>query len=276
MSTAVKPRRRVTILGAGYTGQFLIRRLLRAGYEVAATSRRSPDHPNLPPDLRWIRFDLEDQRTFPNITPTWGLVWLFPPVPLPAVQEFAQSRATAFERTVVIGTTSSYLQQQEGEIVTEAAPLDVVSARVAGESFLQGAGALVLRSAGIYGPGRNPLDWLRWGRIPGASAYVNLVHADDLAAAIVAGLESPIRSEDFIVTDGMPVQWGTIAAWAVERKYLTDVPWSGSAGRLSRRLSNAKILSLLHPALTHPDLFEELEHLEGGAQLPNIEISPAP
>lgn len=175
-----------------------------------------------------------------------------------------------------MGTTSSYLQQGEGDIVSEVAPLDLESPRVKGEALLQKAGALVLRSAGIYGPGRNPLDWLRSGRISSGAGFVNLVHADDLAAAIATGLESSIRSEDFIITDGTPMQWGTIAAWAVKMKYLTDVPWSGSAGRLSRRLSNAKMVSLLNPSLTHTDLFGELEHLEGGAQLPNIEMSPAP
>lgn len=276
MSTSTQSRRRVTVLGAGYTGRFLIRRLLEAGYEVIATSRRPPHDPNPPPDFKWVPFDLEDERTFSNIAPSWGLVWLFPPVPLQAVREFAKPRGTAFDRIVVVGTTSSYLQQREDEIITEAAPLDGESQRVKGEVLLQEAGAVVLRSAGIYGPGRNPLDWLRWGRIASGGGYVNLVHADDLAGAIVAGLESSIRSEDFIVTDGAPVQWGTIASWAVKKKLLTEVPWSGSARRQSRRLSNAKLLTLLRPSLTHVDLFGELDRLEGGAQLPNIEMSPAP
>jgi nucleoside-diphosphate-sugar epimerase len=276
VSTSARPRRRVTVLGAGYTGRFLIRRLLESGYDVVATSRRPPDDPASRPNLRWIPFDLENQSTYRNVTPSWGLVWLFPPLPLPPLREFAQSRDAAFERTVVVGTTSSYLQKSEGDSVTEAAPLDVGSPRVEGEALLQEAGALVLRSAGIYGPGRNPLDWLRWGRISGGAGYVNLLHADDLAAAIVAGLESSIRSEHFIVTDGTPMPWGTIAAWAMKQKFLSDVPWSGSAGRLSRRLSNAKMLSLLHPPLTHTDLFGELKLLEGGAQLPNMEVSPAP
>jgi nucleoside-diphosphate-sugar epimerase len=273
---STQPRRRVTILGAGYTGRFLIRRLLDAGYDVIATRRRPPDHPDPRPDLRWIPFDLEDEGTYHNIEPSWGVVWLFPPVPLAHVREFLKSRGAAFERSVVIGTTSSYLQKDDGDIVTEAAPIDVASPRVEGETLLQEEGAVVLRSAGIYGPGRNPLDWLRLGRIPGGEGYVNLVHADDLAAAIVAGLESSIRSDHFIVTDGTPMQWGAIAAWALKRNLLTDVPWSGSAGRPWRRLSNAKLLSLLHPSLTHTDLFGELERLENGVQLPNIEMSPAP
>jgi len=276
VSASAQPRRRVTILGAGYTGRFLIRCLLDAGYEVVATRRRPPAHAVSHPALRWTAFDLENPGTCENVPPSWGLVWSFPAEPRPAVESFARALPLLAERVVVIGTTSSYLQEAEDDLVTESSPLDLSSPRVEGESVLQNAGAVVLRSAGIYGPGRNPLDWLRNGRISSGAKYVNLVHAEDLAAAIAAGLESSVRSDHFIVTDGTPMQWGTIAAWAAKKGFLSDVQWRGSAGLSSRRLSNAKMLSVLHPSLTHASLFGELERLEGGGQLPNMETSPAP
>ena len=74
--------------------------------------------------------------------------------------------------------------------IDESAPIDLTKPRVQGEEYLRNEhGAIVLRVAGIYGPGRNPLDWIRQGRVGPSRKYVNLIHVEDLAAICLAALE---------------------------------------------------------------------------------------
>ena len=141
--------------------------------------------------------------------------------------------------------------------------------RVQGEEVLMEEGAVVLRSAGIYGPplgqlnARNPLDWLRAGMIASPESYLNLIHVKDLARTIVTALESEVSGDHFIVSDGTPRRWKEIEAWAVERGFVQAIRYSGLPPRgPSRRLSNHKLLFGLAPKLQNTDLYAELAVLE--------------
>lgn len=257
-------KRKVVLLGgSGYTGRVLAHVFSVLDHDVVSTSR-SParNFASIGPAVQ-VKFDLGEKTTWHNVPPAWSLVWLFPADPVDAVREFADRRLNNFERIVVIGTTSSYLQKEEGEIVTEQSPLDISKPRVAGEMYLQELGAIVLRSGGIYGLGRNPLDWLRNGLVTNANKYVNLVHVEDLALTVVAALESSLQGEHFIVTDGTPHRWNEIAEWARVRGFLPHIELHNEPSADSRRLSNTKLIAKLHPWLIHLDLFKELQKLEG-------------
>ena len=99
-------------------------------------------------------------------------------------------------RFIYISTTGVY-GTAGGEWVDEETPPDPQRdggrASLAAEQVLAahplGARSIILRLAGIYGPGRVPfLDKLRAGEpIPAPSAgYLNLIHVDDAAAVVVA------------------------------------------------------------------------------------------
>ncbi len=255
--------RSVVVLGAGYTGEILIRQFLKRGVAVTATRRSWGTNPSAFDAVSRIEFDLANPSTWRSLPAADAAAWLFPAEPPEQVALFAHRHLREIPRWTVIGTTSSYHSPGEGEIVTEASPLDMSVARVQGEEKLRMLGANVLRAAGIYGPGRNPLDWLRGGRIAGEERTVNLIHVEDLAAAVIASLESAFEGEHFIVCDGRPRRWGSIASWAINRGYIRDVKYDASTtARSSRELSNAKLLELLKPPMSHADLFEELELLE--------------
>ncbi len=255
--------RSVVVLGAGYTGEFLVRRLLDRGVAVTATRRSWGTIPSAFDAANRIGFDLANPSTWGSLPAADAAAWLFPAEPPEEVASFARHHIQKIPRWTVIGTTSSYHPVGEGDIVTEATPLDTTVSRVRGEEVLRMLGANILRAAGIYGPGRNPLDWLRGGRIAGEERTVNLIHVEDLAAAVVASLESAFEGEHFIVCDGRPRRWGSIASWAIERGYIRDVRYDASTrARSSRELSNAKLIELLKPPMSHSDLFEELELLE--------------
>jgi len=85
------------------------------------------------------------------------------------------------------------------------------------------ASAFVLRLAGLYGPGRHLyLDRLRSGdcRFAGSpESWLNLIHRDDAAAALLRCLDASGISGHFVynVSDGNPATRGEIIHWLAER-----------------------------------------------------------
>ena len=255
----------VTILGAGFTGGALVRLLAEKKFSFVASRRHPPAAGE-----EYIRFDLGDRSSWDAVPASRACAWLFPAEPGGMVREFLQTMSGRLGRVVVVGTTSSYLVRAEGVTVSESTPLDRTLPRVQGELEALAQGAVVLRAAGIYGPvsaglpDRNPLDWLRRGMIASREKLVNLIHVDDLAAAILSAAQSDAGGEEFIVTDGTPRRWGEIEEWGRKRGFLEEVRYSAAAGGVSRKLSSARLHARLRPNFTHTDLFAELTKLEGG------------
>ena len=119
----------------------------------------------------------------------------------------------------------------------------------------------MLHVAGIYGPGRNPLDWIRQGRVGPSRKYVNLIHVEDLAAICLLALEKGKPGEAYNVSDGQPHIWNEICTTAQQRWGVaaTAEKEDRSSGK---RISNAKLRAELGYALKHPDLYEALALIE--------------
>jgi nucleoside-diphosphate-sugar epimerase len=133
---------------------------------------------------------------------------------------------------------------------------------VQGEEYLrEHHGAIVLRVAGIYGPGRNPLDWIRQGRVGPSRKYVNLIHVEDLVVICLQALEKGKPGEIYNVSDGTPRTWDEICATAKERWGVTatKVEEPRSSGK---RISTAKLRAELGYVQRHPDLYEALALIE--------------
>jgi len=259
----------VTLLGTGYTGTALSELLVSAGSSVTSTYRPGSLRPAAVKAS--VAFDLADPSTWSSIPASDATVWVFPAEPPERVRIFLSQVADRLGRIVAIGSSSSYLQAGPDELVSESNAPDLRQPRVQGENILMAAHALVLRSAGIYGPAlgphraRNPLDWLRSGRIASPERFVNLIHVQDLAQCILSALVSSDTAEDFIVSDGTPRRWKEIEGWARGQGFIQDVHYAvETPGRPSRRLSNEKLLRRLAPVLNHRSLFDELVLLEGG------------
>ena len=180
------------------------------GWTVHATSRNPLNNlAGIPSDQR-LRFDLEQPSTWLNIPAQADLIWCFPATPLEQVQAFARTLNAPPRRIVVLGSTSAYeASDHSAEYpppwIDESAPIDLTKPRVQGEEYLREYhGAIVLRVAGIYGPGRNPLDWIRQGRVGPSRKYVNLIHVEDLAAICLLALEQGKPGETYNVSDGTP------------------------------------------------------------------------
>lgn len=225
-------RRPWVIIGCGYTGTRLARRLLAAGATVRAT-RRTPEAtrelaaelgPVAGGRLATMALDLAALATLatpaapadaaagePGQLATWLagaiLVDAAPPVPGNARGEahlVACAAAADARRIVYISSTGVY-PPGDGSWTDEDAPVGPASdqgqARLAAENaILDGARAsaieaVSLRAAGIYGPGRGVPTRLHQGtyRIIGdGDTFVSRIHVDDLVAVILAAATVPL------------------------------------------------------------------------------------
>jgi len=261
---AVSP---LVVLGSGYTGRMLHRMATSQGWTVHATSR-NPLHnlADIPSELR-VKFDLEQSSTWLNIPAKADLLWCFPATPLEQVRAFAHTLDAPPRRIVILGSTSAYEGSDHSAEypppwIDESALIDQSKPRVQGEEYLrEHHGAIVLRVAGIYGPGRNPLDWVRQGRVGPSRKYVNLTHVEDLAAICLAAIEKGKPGETYNVSDGTPYLWSEICTTAQKRWGVA--PAAAKEDRSSgKRISTAKLRSELGYVVKHPDLYEALALIE--------------
>jgi len=131
-----------------------------------------------------------------------------------------------------------------------------------------GVSSVVLRLAGIYGPGRTPRkDLLLAGEpIPApADGYLNLIHVDDAAAVVLAAQRAP-TPRTYVVSDGHPAQrreyYLELARLlkAPAPTFVDAPPSSPAAQRAAadKRVSNARLLRELDVRLAYPSYREGL------------------
>ncbi|HSM10775.1 MAG TPA: hypothetical protein VK827_04320 [Lysobacter sp.] len=231
-----------TILGAGYVGRALLAR-----FPHADATHRQPTH--VP---RIHAFDLDQPRTWGN-PPLAGrtVVWTFPAAPLECVRRFHGAHLRDAAGLIVLGSTSAYRLGDAGAVsavtVDESAPLDLEQPRVQGEEWLRAQGATVLQLAGIFGPGREPVDWLRRGRIKDGARLVNLVHVDDIVSVIAHLLVQPMPGQRLNVANGEPAAWRDLAAeWRRQGKVPADLALPDSrADAFGKRVDVTRLRALL-------------------------------
>lgn len=164
--------------------------------------------------------------------------------------------SACFAGTRLIFTSSTSVYPQRNRVlVTEESPAepDSDNARIlreAEEIVLENRG-IVLRVAGIYGPGRSFL--LRStmnGTAVATDRIVNQVHRDDVASAIflVGQYQTIDPPRIFNVVDDMPAPRAEILAWLSGRLNL-PLPTSLAAaeqkqGHSNKQVSNAKLRAL--------------------------------
>ena len=153
----------------------------------------------------------------------------------------------------VDGDTAPEPQSERGRLLVEAEGL-----------LLEGAGraavgALVLRLAGIWGPGREPSSWMqrRGPVIPGdGTGYLNLVHRDDAVSALLAAAERRVCGT-LALADDRPQRrrdlYPALAAkLGVPAPRFADAPADPGRGT-GKRVSNAKALKALGISLAFPE-----------------------
>ncbi|MGL5096695.1 MAG: SDR family oxidoreductase [Planctomycetia bacterium] len=129
----------------------------------------------------------------------------------------------------------------------------------------RGCAALVLRLAGLYGPGRMiGAEALKRGEPIAADpdAYLNLIHVADAAYAVDAARLSAEPGSLYLVSDGAPVRrrefYGHIASLLKTPLPTFDVS-AARRHRGDRRIDNRRMLQELGVALAFPDYRRGLE-----------------
>lgn len=259
----------LTILGSGYTAKLLLPLAEHRYTHVFATSRDPDRHlSHLRSDQR-IRFDLARPETWQAIPTSSDVLWCFPAVPIEWVRQFADAASLRTCRLVVLGSTSAYDVSAAAEYpppwIDETAPIDLTKPRVQGEELLRNSyGAILLRVAGIYGPGRNLVEWIRTGRVNRSRKYVNLIHVEDLASSCLAALMHAEPGAIYNVSDGNPKTWMEICK-VVEQRWDIRSAEAQETDSIGKRVLNKRMRELLKldgTGLRYKDLFETLELIQ--------------
>jgi nucleoside-diphosphate-sugar epimerase len=213
------------VIGCGYLGRRVAQLWLNRGRRVFGTTRRRAE------ELRTVGIeplvlDVLDPATLGQWPPVGSVVYCVAldrssgvsmrEVYVTGLANVLQSLPMS-NRLIYVSSTSVYGQTDSGEVDETAAtePLDE-SGRIILEAerllLRERPDAIVLRFAGIYGPGRllrrkAALE----SREPIAAdpnAWLNLIHADDGAAAVLAAEDRGTPGRSYNVSDGYPVRRG--------------------------------------------------------------------
>ncbi|MGB0910580.1 MAG: NAD-dependent epimerase/dehydratase family protein [Nitrospirales bacterium] len=253
--------RPLVILGAGYTSRFLYPLARIQGWRTYATSRTPATHLTHIDREDRIEFDLMREETWNNIPQDAHLIWCFPAIPKNVVDHFIQQYAQHDGRLLFLGSTSAYGPCQHS-LVDENTPVDSSLPRVESEEYFRKTyGAIILRLAGLYGPGRHVLDWIRKGKVKNTEKYVNLIHIEDVAAICLAALRKAKTGDIYVVSDGNPRQWSEIFSVASKRWGLTCPPLSPPKNS-GKRLNIGKLETRLQYSFIHSDLYEAMAIIE--------------
>jgi len=141
-----------------------------------------------------------------------------------------------------------------------------------------GAPLHIFRIAGIYGPGRNPLEALRAGRArrfdkPGQ--IFSRIHVDDLAHVLAASIAKPSPGAIYNVCDDEPAAQADVIAYGAELLGLPPPPLEPYAAaepslsemarsfyRESKRVRNDRMKRELDITLAYPTYREGLRALK--------------
>lgn len=165
-------------------------------------------------------------------------------------------RERGFAGTLIYTSSTSVYGQGGGVTVDETMPTTATTERaeilIAAETRLRAAGAhagrvFILRLAGIYGPGRCRLiEEVRTGQVAGAGdRHLNLIHRDDIVAAVAACLAASGAMPDgiFNVVDDGRASKAQIVAWLAAELGLPPPRFTGEAGAGRRPVPPDRVMA---------------------------------
>jgi nucleoside-diphosphate-sugar epimerase len=280
---------RVLIAGCGYVGLPLGAELVRRGHEVSGI-RRSPDaqqellNVGIKPLVADIAV-LEDLQRIEDrfdwvvncVASSGGTVEDYRRTYLRGTNNLIDWLRSAPPRRFIYTSSTSVYGQNDGSTVTETSPTEPGSESgkvlVATEQLLLAAGAdvgfepVILRLAGIYGPGRG--YWLRQflhgeATIEGdGSRILNMIHRDDVIGAVLTSLEADAVQSVYNVSDDEPVSQRVMLEWLANRLNRPMPPQAATLkrkrGSTNKRVANQRLKAELRYELRYPTFREGFE-----------------
>ncbi len=225
---------RVFIFGLGYSSRAFVRAYGARFEHVSGTVREGEKAAQLQANgIDAITFD--SPAVAENLKTADLLLVSIPPRESdPTLERYSDAIAMSPVSTIVYLSTIGVYGNQDGGWVDETTPVEPYSDRSRHRASVEqlwlkfGARVrkkvLILRLAGIYGPGQNALENLKAGtakRILKAGQVFNRIHVDDIAASIDAGFRFAGASGIFNVTDNEPAPPQDVVTFAA---HLLNVP----------------------------------------------------
>lgn len=216
-------QRELLIVGNGYTGTAIGALAARVGWRVRRTTRRPIALPH-GSDVELVPFD--DSAAFSSTT---HLLVTAPPSPQGDPVWAAHSRALRAARLDWVGyisTTGVYGDRAGGWVDEGSAPhpgqarsRQRLEAERQWESLAPGVAVDLLRTGGIYGPGRSALDDVRSGaarRVMKPGHSFSRIHVHDIARAVLAaaGRPRPPGGRILHLVDDLPAEQADVTAEA--------------------------------------------------------------
>ena len=249
---------RVLIAGCGDVGGELARRLLADGHEVYGLRRRTH---LLPAGVRPVAADLQDPDSLRAVPDGLDAVCYAAAadehspgayrgayVDGPRNLLRAAARGSMLGRVLYTSSTRVY-PQHAGEWVDEDSPTggdEYARLLLEGEGAVRdcAAAAVVVRLAGIYGPGRRRLvERVRAGE-PCSAAYTNRIHRDDCAGLLRHLLRLERPRPLYLGADHEPATQCKVMRWIAGRLGL-PAPSPAGAGEAAggKRCRNARLVA---------------------------------
>jgi nucleoside-diphosphate-sugar epimerase len=233
---------RVLIIGCGYVGLPLGAELVRLGHEVCGVTRsarnhaaltahsiqpfiadiaRRPELDNLPLPFDWV---------VNTVSSSQGGIEAYKQVYWQGTRHLLDWLGAAPPKKFVYTSSTSVYGQTDGSQVQESSPAEPASETgrvlVATENLLLDAArgkkfpAIILRVAGIYGPGRGHL-FLQYlkdeARLAGrGGGLLNMIHRDDVVNCILAALKNGQAGEIYNAVDDEPAPQMDFFRWLSE------------------------------------------------------------
>jgi len=280
---------RVLIVGPGYVGLALGKQLVQRGHEVFSLSRSGDPSGELQSaGLQALAGDITRPETLQSlpvqfdwvvncVASSHGGAEDYRRVYLQGAQNLlAWLKPTPPARFIYTSSTSVY-GQNDGSLVDETSPTEPLNetSRVLLETERllieaarkQNFPAVVLRVAGIYGPGRG--WWFKQylsgeARIEGdGSRTLNMIHRDDVAGCIIAALERGQPGKIYNAVDNEPVTQRDFFAWLADKlnrpmppNTPEDAETSRKRGVTNKRITNAKLKKELGYTFRYPTFRE--------------------
>ena len=278
------------IIGCGYLGQRVAQKWLQAGDQVTVLTR-SPERATelAKTGLQTLIGDLTRPESLPPFPACDTVLYAvgydqssghsIEEVYLQGLDNFLARTTDACGKIIYISSTGVY-GQNDGTWVDESSTCQPTrpggAACLAAESLLashpRGTGSIVLRLAGIYGPGRIPRQAaIEAGNpvVASENGYVNLIHVADAVEIILAAEACPDPPPVLLVSDGQPVLRGAyfqeIARLLGAPSPQFSVPDENShqsrRATSDKRISNQQLLETLDISLQYPSFREGLAAL---------------
>ncbi|HYG34590.1 MAG TPA: SDR family oxidoreductase [Clostridia bacterium] len=280
---------RVLIVGCGYVGLPLGAQLVRQGHLVWGLRRTQQANSEMEAaGITPINADITQPKALAALPQQFDWVVHCVSASGGGAEEY---RAVYFEGTrnliqwlterppqkLVYTSSTSVYGQNDGNWVTEDSPAIPASKTgeilISTEQLLQDAAreervpAVILRAAGIYGPGRG--YWLKQflrgeATIEGkGERWLNMIHRDDLGGAIVTALRGGTPGRIYNACDNEPVTQLTCFQWLAEklgRELPPSAPEATGAGRkrgvTNKRISNRRLREELGYSFVYPTFRE--------------------